>query len=82
MTTEQRVQKLSIEYVESYTEHGEHITGNVGIIRYWEHCNHSFNSAYTDGGLFDYSDAAAALAKQEHPDCVIKLSIPDCVFTY
>ncbi len=82
MTTEQRMKKLSIEYIESYTDITCNVTGNVGVIKYYEHCNHGFNSAYQSGGLFDWLEAAEALAKEKHPGCVVRLSMPDCVFTY
>ena len=72
--------QMEIEYADRYLNHGCQFYGNLAIVRYWEFASHGFNSAYSNGGIFDASDYARKLVTDKHPQAQLLLGIPDVVF--
>jgi hypothetical protein len=77
---------MEIEWLEQgYTKHGCNILPfdniKVGMVDYNAHTtNHEFGGAYRRGGLYEWQEKAISLVKEQYPEALIRLHIPDLVF--
>jgi hypothetical protein len=78
---------MEIQNIDSYTEHGCNIRPYAGyklaVIDYYDDVtNHEFNSAHSNGGIYEKLDEAKQLAANTYGEVIKKLEIPDFVFMY
>ena len=67
---------MKIIYASEYKEHGCNITGNLGVIKLPPP-----SGVFGAMSCFDNLDAAKKIMIESHPNAVVKLGIPDLVFS-
>jgi hypothetical protein len=71
---------MRIEYVNSYTEDGNHITGTLAVVRYSEALHsQGIDAIRGTDKLYDYINQAKELINLHHPSNEVVLTRPDYV---